>query len=203
MVHLVRVLKETCHAKPRRKKELSGTPTAEKKSGGEPSRMVTALGASTGGTDALSEILRALPSNHPGLVIVQHMPPVFTKTFAERLDRECAMKVKEAEEGDILLDGLALIAPGGKHMLVDETGGKFRVSCPQGPPVNHCRPSVDVLFQSVAHVAGKRAVGMILTGMGQDGANGLLAMRKKGALTLAQDEESDRAAAEDGGSPSK
>ncbi len=190
MVHLVRVLKETCHAKPHRKKVPFSIPTAVNKAGGEPSLIVSALGASTGGTDALSEILRALPSNHPGLVIVQHMPPVFTKTFAERLDRECALKVKEAEEGDVIQDGLALIAPGGKHLLVDETGGKFRVSCPQGPPVNHCRPSVDVLFQSVAHVAGKRAVGMILTGMGQDGANGLLSMRKKGAPTLAQDEES-------------
>jgi two-component system chemotaxis response regulator CheB len=190
MVHLVRVLKETCHAKPRRKRSHFNNPAMDKKALGEPSRLITALGASTGGTETLSEILRALPAIHPGLVIVQHMPPVFTKTFAERLDRECALKVKEAEEGDVIRGGLALIAPGGKHMLVDETGGKFRVSCPQGPPVNHCRPSVDVLFQSVAHVAGNRAVGVILTGMGQDGADGLLAMRKKGAPTLAQDEES-------------
>ncbi len=189
MVNLVRVLKESAHAKPRRR-VTPVAPEAVKKIPGNPSRLVTAIGASTGGTDAISTILRGLPAQHPGLVIVQHMPPFFTRTFAERLDRESAMRVREAVEGDVIRDGLALVAPGGKHLLVEGLPGRFQVSCPDGPPVNHCRPSVDVLFQSVARAAGRRAVGVILTGMGQDGANGLMAMKNKGAVTLSQDEAS-------------
>lgn len=187
MVRLVRVLREAALAKPRRKRFITALPL-KKPQQGKASRVVAALGASTGGTDALGEILRALPEDFPGLVIVQHMPPVFTRDFALRLDKECRIRVKEAANGDMVQDGLALIAPGGKHMVLNGEGGTYRVTCPAGPMVNHCRPSVDVLFHSVARTAGPSAVGVILTGMGQDGAGGLLAMRETGAATLAQDE---------------
>jgi len=190
MYRLVRVLKETAGARPRRRKFVSRVQPVKNPELGEPSRVVTAIGASTGGTDALAEILTALPADHPGLVIVQHMPPIFTKDFAARLDRHCAIRVKEAEDGDEVRDGLALIAPGDWHMVLDWTGGKYRVRCQSGPLVNHCRPSVDVLFHSVARVAGPNAVGVLLTGMGSDGAGGLLALREAGAPTLAQDETS-------------
>jgi two-component system chemotaxis response regulator CheB len=187
MIQLVRVLKETAGAKPRRKKWVR-IPARKTPATGKPSRAIAALGASTGGTEALAEILRALPPDAPGLVIVQHMPPVFTRDLAQRLDRDCRIRVREAANGDWVQNGVALIAPGGKHMVVNREGEKYRVTCPEGPLVNHCRPSVDVLFHSVARTAGANAVGLILTGMGQDGAEGLLAMRKAGAVTLAQDE---------------
>jgi two-component system chemotaxis response regulator CheB len=151
---------------------------------------VAAIGASTGGTEALAEVLSALPANHPGLVVVQHMPALFTKDFADRLDRYSAIRVREARDGDVVMDGLALLAPGDFHMTLDWAGGKYRVHCQSGPMIHHCRPSVDVLFHSVARTAGPRSVGMILTGMGEDGAGGLLAMREAGAPTLAQDEAS-------------
>jgi two-component system, chemotaxis family, protein-glutamate methylesterase/glutaminase len=151
---------------------------------------VAAIGASTGGTQALTELLEALPADHPGILVVQHMPPYFTKTFAERLDRTCALRVREAQNGDEVKDGTVLLAPGNQHLLLRRTGAKYRVECRQGPLVHHVRPSVDVLFHSVAQAAGPNAVGVILTGMGKDGAEGLLAMRRAGAATLAQDEES-------------
>ncbi len=187
MIRLVRVLKETAMAKPRRKR-LVLVPQSKTDGSGKPSRVIGAIGASTGGTDALSEVLRGLPADHPGLVLVQHMPAFFTADFAARLDRGSAMKVREAKSGDVIQDGLVLVARGDRHMVVDRDGGKFRVNCPIGPMVNHCRPSVDVLFHSVARSAGPNAVGVILTGMGHDGAGGLLAMREAGAVTLAQDE---------------
>lgn len=151
---------------------------------------VVAIGASTGGTEAIKEILVNLPRNFPGIVIVQHMPPKFTTSFAERLDQLCALEVKEAADGDSVLPGRALLAPGNFHMLLQRSGARYLVRVKSGPPVHHQRPSVDVLFQSVAQAAGSNAVGVILTGMGADGAAGLLAMRQQGAHTIAQDEAS-------------
>jgi len=151
---------------------------------------VLAIGASTGGPPALTELLGSLPADIPPIVIVQHMPPVFTKHFAERLNQECAFQVKEAVDGDELLPGRALIAPGDFHMIVEAGGRIPRVRVMQGPPVCFSRPSVDVLFTSVAEVLKKNAVGVILTGMGSDGARGMLAMRQAGSATIAQDEGS-------------
>ena len=134
--------------------------------------------------------MRALPANSPGAVIVQHMPECFTASFAERLDRVAAMRVQEARDGDVVRPGLALVARGGQHLALQRVGEDYVVHTHDGPPVHHQRPSVDVLFRSVAAVAGVDAVGVILTGMGSDGADGLLAMRSRGAHTLAQDEHS-------------
>ncbi len=149
---------------------------------------VVAIGASTGGTEALREILQALPAEAPGMVIVQHMPELFTAAFARRLDETCRVQVKEAAEGDRILPGRALIAPGNRHVLVRRDGAQYRVHLSDGPLVSRHRPSVDVLFQSVARAAGPNAVGVILTGMGNDGAAGMLEMHQSGAVTLAQDE---------------
>lgn len=150
-------------------------------------KKIIAIGSSTGGTKALEAVLPSLPVNIPGMVIVQHMPPIFTKSFADRLDTVCKINVKEAEEGDLIRPGQALIAPGNHHMLVEKKGAKYYTKLKQGPPVHHHRPSVDVLFNSVAKVVGVNATGVILTGMGSDGAKGLLAMKEKGAYTMAQD----------------
>ncbi len=151
---------------------------------------VIAIGASTGGVEAISRLLPQLPSTIPGIVIVQHMPPVFTKTYADRLNEQCAMEVKEAQSGDRVLPGRVLIAPGEHQMTVRRSGGIYLVDCQKGPKVcGHC-PSVEVLFQSVAKYAGANAIGVILTGMGSDGADGMLAMRQAGAHTMAQDEKS-------------
>ena len=147
-----------------------------------------AIGASTGGTKALERVLVGLPANMPGIVIVQHMPPVFTKSFADRLDSVCSLHVKEAGDGDLIEPGTALLAPGNYHMLVERRSAKYHVQIKQGPPVHHHRPSVDVLFNSVAESVGVNASGVILTGMGADGAKGLLAMKNAGAHTIAQDE---------------
>ena len=151
---------------------------------------VVAIGTSTGGTQALEEVLTALPQVSPGIVIVQHMPEKFTAAFAARLDRVCRIAVKEAESNDRVLPGRALVAPGGKHLLLRRSGAQYHVDVVDGPPVNRHRPSVDVLFRSVAKAAGSNALGIILTGMGDDGAAGLLEMRSAGARTLAQDEQS-------------
>jgi two-component system chemotaxis response regulator CheB len=151
---------------------------------------VVALGTSTGGTQALEEVLTALPRVTPGIVIVQHMPEKFTVAFAARLDSLCRIEVKEAEHNDRVLPGRALIAPGGRHMLLKRSGAQYFVEVIDGPLVNRHRPSVDVLFRSVARSAGANALGVIMTGMGDDGAAGLLEMRKVGAQTVAQDEES-------------
>lgn len=147
-----------------------------------------AIGSSTGGTRALEAILTQLPGNLPGIVIVQHMPPVFTKSFAERLNSICKVNVKEAEDGDHIQQGSVLIAPGNYHMLIEKSGARYYTRIKQGPPVHHQRPSVDVLFNSVAKSVGVNAMGVILTGMGADGAKGLLNMKNQGSYTIGQDE---------------
>lgn len=151
---------------------------------------IIAIGASTGGTEAIYTILRNLPVNIPGIVIVQHIPPNFSRMFAERLNAQTNLSVKEARSGDYVERGRVLIAPGDQHMIIRHVGERYRVECFEGDKVNgHC-PSVDILFESVAKEAGKNAVGVILTGMGYDGAKGLMSMRRKGARTLGQDEKS-------------
>jgi two-component system chemotaxis response regulator CheB len=149
---------------------------------------VVAIGTSTGGTQALERILTPLPRTSPGIVVVQHMPGAFTAAFAKRLDSVCEVQVKEAQSGDRVIPGLVLIAPGTHHMLLRRSGAQYRVEIKDGPLVSRHRPSVDVLFRSVAQAAGANAVGIIMTGMGDDGAHGLLEMRKAGAFTVAQDE---------------
>jgi two-component system chemotaxis response regulator CheB len=151
---------------------------------------VIAVGASTGGTEALREFLTAMPADAPGIVIVQHMPEKFTAAFANRLDGLCRITVKEAADGDSVLRGQALIAPGNQHMLLKRSGARYCVEVREGPFVNRHRPSVDVLFRSAARYAGANAVGVIMTGMGDDGAKGLLEMKQAGAFTIAQDEAS-------------
>lgn len=151
---------------------------------------VLAIGASTGGTKAIESVLSQLPPSCPGTVIVQHMPETFTRTFAERLNAICPIDVREAQDNDHVVPGTALIAPGNRHMLLQRSGGNYIVKIKDGPRVHYQRPSVDVLFQSVARYAGANAVGVILTGMGADGAKGMLAMRRGGAYNLAQDEDS-------------
>ncbi len=149
---------------------------------------VIAIGTSTGGTQALEVVLTALPRVCPGIVIVQHMPEKFTAAFATRLHGLCEIEVREAQHGDRVIPGRALIAPGGKHMLLRRSGAQYIVDVIDGPVVNRHRPSVDVLFRSVAKCAGKNAIGIIMTGMGDDGAAGLLEMKQAGAATVAQDE---------------
>ncbi|AMN47959.1 two-component system, chemotaxis family, response regulator CheB [Steroidobacter denitrificans] len=149
---------------------------------------IVAIGASTGGTQALEHVLTALPSGCPGVAVVQHMPEKFTRAFAERLNRLCRIEVREARHGERLLPGYALIAPGGKHMMLKRSGAYYCVDVIDGPVVNRHRPSVDVLFRSAAKYAGANALGIIMTGMGDDGARGLREMRDAGASTIAQDE---------------
>ena len=148
------------------------------------------IGASTGGTEAIRDVLQPLPSDCPAVLIAQHMPPGFTRSFAQRLDGLCRITVKEAEHGERVLPGYAYIAPGGFHLSLGRSGANYVAHLDQEPPVNRHRPSIDVLFDSVARHAGKNAIGVILTGMGRDGAEGLLHMRQAGAYTLAQDEAS-------------
>lgn len=149
---------------------------------------VVCIGASTGGTEALRVVLEGLPLDSPGVVIVQHMPEKFTASFAKRLDSLCAVEVKEAEDGDTVLRGRVLIAPGNKHVLLERSGARYYVSVKDGPLIARHRPSVDVLFRSATRSAGANAVGVIMTGMGDDGARGLEEMKQAGAFTLAQDE---------------
>jgi two-component system, chemotaxis family, protein-glutamate methylesterase/glutaminase len=151
---------------------------------------VIAIGASTGGTEAIAAVLSRLPASSPGIVIAQHIPPVFSRAFANRLNDLCAVRVKEAEDGDALRAGEALVAPGDYHMLLRRSAGRYLVQVKTGPRVCYQRPSVDVLFLSVAESAGADATGVLLTGMGADGAQGLLKMRQAGAWTIAQDEAS-------------
>jgi two-component system chemotaxis response regulator CheB len=155
----------------------------------ETTEKVVAIGASTGGTEALRALLEVLPPDTPGIVIVQHMPETFTKAFANRLNSLCEISVKEAEANDTVLRGRALIAPGNRHMLLKRSGARYYVDIKDGPLVSRHRPSVDVLFRSAARYAGHNAVGVILTGMGDDGANGMLEMKQAGAATIAQDEQ--------------
>ncbi len=149
---------------------------------------IIAIGASTGGTVAIEHVLREMPANAPGIVIVQHMPEKFTQSFAERLDSVCDITVRECRDGDSMVQGTALVAPGNHHTLVKRSGARYYVEVKDGPPVFHQRPSVEVMFNSVAKYVGANAVGVILTGMGADGAQGLRTMREAGARTIAQDE---------------
>ena len=156
----------------------------------ETTNKIFAIGASTGGVQALALVLSALPANAPGTLVVQHMPAHFTTSFAERLNNECEVNVKEAQDGDHVIPGRVLIAPGGLHMLLQRSGASYYVAVKDGPPVCRQKPSVEVMFHSVAKFAGANAVGAILTGMGNDGADGLMNMRQTGAHTIAQDEAS-------------
>jgi two-component system, chemotaxis family, protein-glutamate methylesterase/glutaminase len=154
----------------------------------ETTEKVVVIGASTGGTEALKTVLEMLPPDTPGIVIVQHMPELFTRAFANRLDSLCAITVKEAETNDTVIRGRALIAPGNHHLLLKRSGARYYVEVKDGPLVCRHRPSVDVLFRSAARYAGQNAIGVILTGMGDDGARGMLEMKQAGAATFAQDE---------------
>ncbi len=159
-------------------------------SGKDPAEHIIAIGASTGGTEATAEILQQLPADIPAILVVQHMPAGFTKMYADRLNKICKFKVKEASDGDRVVQGQALIAAGDRHMTLEKDFKGYYVKCAAGEKVSgHC-PSVDVLFRSVARTAGKDAMGVILTGMGKDGANGLLEMRQKGSYTIGQDKQS-------------
>jgi two-component system, chemotaxis family, protein-glutamate methylesterase/glutaminase len=151
---------------------------------------IVCIGVSTGGTEALREVLEVLPRRTPGILIVQHMPGGFTAAFAKRLNGLCDVEVKEAEDGDLVVQGGVYIAPGGRHMLLQRSGQRYHIAIKDGPAVSRHRPSADVLFRSAAQYAGRNALGIIMTGMGDDGARGLLEMRKLGAATRAQDEES-------------
>lgn len=190
---IVEEVKAAASARMRRKK--FGTQQQEvvvkrpyKESMAQTTDKIIAVGASTGGTEAILELLRSTPYDSNGIIIVQHMPEVFTRSFAERLNSICKISVKEASDGDTVLRGHALIAPGNKHMELRRSGARYYVSLNSEPHVNRHRPSVDVLFRSVAKYAGKNAIGVILTGMGGDGAAGMLEMYNAGAYTVAQDE---------------
>jgi two-component system chemotaxis response regulator CheB len=175
------------HLKSRRR-EPRGVPAPRGKALSESTDKVVAIGASTGGTEALREVLTRFPADMPGVVVVQHMPAGFTTLFAERLNQLCSMEVREAVSGDRIIAGRVLVAPGGSHLRVKRSGGVYLVECQPGDKVSgHC-PSVDVMMASVAEHAGANAVGIVLTGMGHDGSDGLLAMRRQGARTVAQDE---------------
>lgn len=156
----------------------------------KPTDLIIAIGSSTGGTEAVKQVLQVLPPDTPPVLITQHMPERFTKTWADRMNELCRIIVKEAEDGDSVLPGHALIAPGNYHMTLVRSGARYSVRINQNEPVNRHRPSVDVMFDSIAHFAGGNAVGVILTGMGGDGAKGLLRMKNAGAYTIAQDEAS-------------
>lgn len=169
---------------------LRSTVQANTTSLAETTNKILAIGASTGGTEALKDLLMGLPRNAPGTIVVQHMPANFTGPFAERLNSLCAMEVREARNGDSITPGLVLIAPGDYHMVVRRSGARYYVEIGSGEKVSGHRPSADVLLNSVAKIAGANAIGVILTGMGGDGAKGLLAMRNAGARTIGQDEAS-------------
>lgn len=194
--NLVATVKAAARANVRRIRALSDAPSSAPviatsvthSAMAETTDRIIAIGTSTGGTQALEVVLRALPVTTAGIVIVQHMPEKFTEAFAKRLDGLCAMEVIEGKSGDRVRQGRAIIAPGGRHMVLRRSGAQYHVEIVDAPPVNRHRPSVDVLFRSVAQVAGKNALGIIMTGMGDDGAKGLLEMRKAGATTVGQDE---------------
>jgi two-component system chemotaxis response regulator CheB len=174
--------------------KLSADAVIQKRSSAEAmiqtTQKVVVVGASTGGTEAIRELLESMPHDGPGMVVVQHMPEHFTRAFANRLDTLTRMTVKEAENGDAVLQGRVLVAPGNRHTLLKRSGARYHVEVKDGPLVSRHRPSVDVLFRTAAMYAGANAVGVIMTGMGDDGAKGMLEMREKGAHTIAQDEES-------------
>ncbi|HEY3323305.1 MAG TPA: chemotaxis response regulator protein-glutamate methylesterase [Planctomycetota bacterium] len=189
-------IKAVRHANLRPKLRGAGVPagaeagTTQRLSLARTTNKVVAIGASTGGTQALQRVLAAMPEDAPGTVIVQHMPAQFTRSFAVRLNELCDVEVREAVDGDTVVPGKVLIAPGNYHMLLRRSGANYYVEVKSGPMIGRHRPSVDVLFKSVARYAGRNAVGVILTGMGSDGAEGLLEMRNAGAYTIAQDEAS-------------
>ena len=181
--------------KPRTRKKLTAdaviaAPRTGSKAMVRTTEKIIAVGASTGGTEALRVFLEQMPMDCPGIVIVQHMPEKFTKAFAERLDKICRIRVKEAEDGDTVLRGQALIGPGNRHLLLKRSGARYYVGLKDGPLVSRHRPSVDVLFRSAARYAGANAIGVIMTGMGDDGAHGMKEMRDAGAFNFAQDEKS-------------
>ena len=195
---LVQTLKTAARARPRPPASVAATrPAADASLPRAPAQGLHALamnkpvviGSSTGGTQALELVLTALPGDSPGIAIVQHMPEKFTAMYAQRLDGVCAMNVREARDGDRLERGVALIAPGGRHMQLRKAGGQYFAVVADGPPVNRHKPSVDVLFRSAAECAGKDALAIILTGMGDDGARGMKLLHDRGARTLAQNEE--------------
>jgi two-component system chemotaxis response regulator CheB len=177
-------------AKKKAASEVPRKATLSSKALAQTTNKIIAIGASTGGTEALRVVLTSMPMNAPGILVVQHMPAQFTTSFANRLNDLCEMTVKEAQDGDSVTNGTVLIAPGNYHMLLRRSGARYYVNVKQGPLVHHQRPSADVLFDSVADYAGANAVGVILTGMGADGAQGLLKMKNAGAKTIAQDEKS-------------
>ncbi len=187
---LAQKLKVVAHADVGRLKKAGASAPRESVALASTTHKILAIGASTGGTVAIERLLRRMPLNAPGIVITQHMPEMFTQSFANRLDELCEISVKEATDGESVTTGKALIAPGGKHMLLRRSGARYYVQVKSGPLVNRHRPSVDVMFRSVARTAGNNAVGVILTGMGDDGAKGLLEMKTAGARTIAQDESS-------------
>ncbi len=173
-----------------RKTENQPMAVPESKALAATTNKIIAIGASTGGTEAIKKVLTRLPGNSPGTVVVQHMPARFTTSFAARLNDLCRMTVKEAQDGDSVISGQVLIAPGNYHMLLKRSGTRYYVKIKTGPLVNYQRPAVDVLFKSVARYAGANTLGIILTGMGKDGAAGMLSMKKAGAINIAQDEKS-------------
>jgi len=185
---LIAKIKTAAGARVSKREDVGGTTKVALM--GRTTNQIVAVGASTGGTVALEYVLRRMPADAPGMVIAQHMPALFTKQFADRLNRLSAMEIREAQEDDSVLPGVALVAPGDKHLLLRRSGMRSFVSVKDGPLVHQQRPSVDVLFRSVAHAAGKNAIGVIMTGMGVDGAAGLTEMRQAGAHTIAQDEAS-------------
>jgi two-component system chemotaxis response regulator CheB len=173
---------------PTGKEELSRSRRLAEDINIETTNKIIAIGASTGGTKAIEEVILSFPRTAPGTLIVQHMPELFTAAFASRLNQICAMEIREARDNDPVVPGVALVAPGGHHLLLKRSGGLYLARVKDGPQVHHQRPSVDVLFQSVAASAGRNAVGVIMTGMGADGASGIKAMHDSGAYTIAQDE---------------
>lgn len=189
---LIELVRAARHSRPCPRPAAAATPVRALPSSSliDTTSKIICIGASTGGTEALRSVLEPLPANSPGIVIVQHMPAGFTKSFAERLNGLCRVRVKEAADGDAIVAGTALLAPGNRQMAVKRDGARYIVSVFDGPRVNRHCPSVNVMFESAAKHAGGNAIGVILTGMGDDGASGLLAMRKARAVTIAQDEAS-------------
>jgi two-component system chemotaxis response regulator CheB len=192
---LIRQIEQAARSRPRAAVRAQAKPSSPSREPSPAAGLTTtdrviALGTSTGGTQALELVLRQLPADSPGIVIVQHMPEKFTAAFAQRLNNLCQIEVREARHMDRVRAGLALVAPGGRHMQLKRSGAQYFVEVLDGPPVNRHKPSVDVLFRSVARHAGHNALGIIMTGMGDDGARGLLNMREAGARTVAQDEAS-------------
>jgi two-component system chemotaxis response regulator CheB len=183
-------IRAAAKSRPRQAVQRKDAPPARLKAPIITSEKLLIIGASTGGTEAIRRVLEPLPASSPGILITQHMPGGFTRSFAERLDRLSQVSVKEAEDGERIIPGHAYIAPGDKHLKIDRSGANYVTRLDDGPPVNRHRPSVDVLFHSAAQHVGRNAIGAILTGMGKDGAAGLLEMRQAGAPTIAQDEAS-------------